>query len=57
MTTVPPSDADDLLSPTEGPAAGSVTVRATALALWVVVGSLLVYGIAQTVIKASALFA
>ena len=34
----------------------AVPVRAMALALWVVVGSLLAYGIAQTVIKASALF-
>lgn len=31
-------------------------VRAMALALWVVVGALLAYGIAQTAIKASALF-
>ncbi len=38
-------------------AAGSGTViRALAIGLWVVVGSLLVYGIGQTVIKASALF-
>jgi len=32
-------------------------LRATAYALWAVVGSLLVYGVAMTVIKASALFA
>ncbi|MBF0689730.1 MAG: hypothetical protein IR158_18410 [Cellulomonas sp.] len=31
-------------------------VRAMALALWVVVGSLLAYGVAQTALKASALF-
>ncbi len=36
------------------PAAGRVTVMA--VALWAVVGSLLAYGIAMTVIKASALF-
>ncbi|ADG75692.1 hypothetical protein Cfla_2807 [Cellulomonas flavigena DSM 20109] len=40
----------------EVPAAGSAAIRTMALALWVVVGSLLAYGIAQTVIKASALF-
>lgn len=31
-------------------------VRYAAIALWVAVGSLLTYGILQTVIKASALF-
>ncbi len=43
----------DATSPT---AAGPGAVRVMALALWVVVGSFLVYGIAQTVLKASALF-
>ena len=40
----------------EVPAAGPAAVRTMALALWVVVGALLAYGIAQTVVKASALF-
>lgn len=43
---------DDVHEAPAGPAA----VRTMALALWVVVGSLLAYGIAQTVVKASALF-
>lgn len=37
------------------PAPGA-PVRVMALALWVVVGALLAYGIAQTVLKAAALF-
>lgn len=35
-------------------AGASITIMATVL--WVIVGSLLAYGIVQTVIKASALF-
>lgn len=34
----------------------SSRTRVMALALWAVVGSLLVYGVAETVVKASALF-
>lgn len=57
MTSDQQQDANDSVSLTE-PAGGAYgPVRAMSLALWVVVGSLLAYGIAQTVIKASALFA
>lgn len=38
------------------PAAAGAPVRAMALGLWVVVGSLLAYGVLQTVLKAAALF-
>lgn len=47
----------DAQTTTTAPSAGAAPIRVMALALWVVVGSLLAYGIAQTVIKASALFA
>ncbi|GIG40473.1 MFS transporter small subunit [Cellulomonas phragmiteti] len=57
MTSDQPLDANDTAALTEPAAGGSAPVRALAIALWVVVGSLLAYGIAQTVIKASALFA
>ena len=43
-------------APVEAKEAGPAAVRTMALALWVVVGCLLAYGIAQTVVKASALF-
>ena len=44
--------------PVEAVAAAPVgaPVRAMALGLWVVVGSLLAYGVLQTAIKAAALF-
>jgi|GEM_PF-1310530 len=38
------------------PAQVGASVRLMAIGLWVVVGSLLAYGIFQTVVKASALF-
>jgi hypothetical protein len=40
----------------EVPASTGASVRAMALGLWVVVGSLLAYGVLQTAIKAAALF-
>ena len=39
------------------PEGASTSITALASGLWLVVGSLLTYGIVQTVIKASALFA
>ena len=40
----------------KAPARGTTLVVASALALWAVVGSLLIWGIVQTGIKAAALF-
>ena len=54
-TTQQPVPADatvDVATPEAGPGA----IRAMAIVLWVVVGSFLAYGVAQTVLKASALF-
>lgn len=50
--TFPPSRSTGASSPTR-----AAPVRTMAVALWVVVGTLLAYGIAETVLKASALFA
>lgn len=41
---------------TTRPEGASTAVTAIASGLWLVVGSLLTYGVVQTVIKASALF-
>ncbi|WP_225755031.1 hypothetical protein [Actinotalea sp. Marseille-Q4924] len=43
--------------PADPPADPGATIRVAAIALWGVVGSLLGYGVLQTVLKASALFA
>ena len=42
-------------STTKAPAAGLAATKAAATGLWVIVGAGLVYGIVQTIIKASAL--
>lgn len=46
-------DETDDVAPAPGGLGG---IRTLALGLWVLVGSLLVYGISQTAIKAAALF-
>lgn len=52
--TSQPVEHDDV--PAAVAPSGLLTVRTAALSLWVVVGTLLVYGVSQTVIKAAALF-
>lgn len=53
---MPATDTTDTVAPEATPAATGATIRVMALGLWAVVGSLLAYGVVQTVLKASALF-
>ncbi|MDT0167277.1 hypothetical protein Q9R32_17120 [Actinotalea sp. AC32] len=55
-TAAPAADATTEAAPAADAAGGATALRAGALALWGVVGTLLGYGILQTAIKASALF-
>jgi len=57
MTTTQQQVSDAPVATDDAATAKGAPVRAMALALWVVVGSLLAYGVAQTALKASALFA
>lgn len=50
----PTTEVDDVVTPPARPS-GSGAVRAAAIGLWAVVGSLLAYGVLQTAVKAAAL--
>ncbi|MCC2315483.1 MFS transporter small subunit [Cellulomonas xiejunii] len=56
MTTTQQPRTDEPVATDDVATVTGAPVRAMALALWVVVGSLLTYGVAQTALKAAALF-
>lgn len=55
-TETTPSEAPAAVATTAASSMPGAPVRAMALGLWGVVGSLLAYGVLQTAIKAAALF-
>lgn len=55
-TETTPSEAPAAVATAAAPGMRDAPVRAMALGLWGVVGSLLAYGVLQTAIKAAALF-
>jgi len=56
MTTTQQPVPADATVPSGTPQAGPGAIRVMAIVLWVVVGSFLAYGVAETALKASALF-
>ena len=56
MAAATPSAVSTSDAPAPTPAPAGATIRVMAVALWGVVGTLLGYGVLQTILKASALF-